>query len=373
MQLVVPMTMLDASRKDPFPSVPTVHEPEDLELADYWTSKLTYWSGQNHHLKGQIFRAATQHPVSFQAVILAYCARWKAQLHEITNSKEAQRHVDQARKNIADATSGALQVPADALAMTMAGMALGEERFGSKTEARVFLDHAIRILRPRTGLNLGVEVFVQYVRYIISPPPSATIHSADWRWLVTFLRGADELMQKHSSPEYQRIVPQRREAFQMESPLFPLLSSGPRPSQVPHASRVYVVRDDHTQEVSRTAALIFITATLWDFKDSANKTGRFLDYLRALVEQHQLDRHPACETLLWSLLEQGCEPDLREPERAWSTGELLRTHRLLRPDLQFLFNEILMSFLSLRTPVRGIDVFERELQADVSSTFAEII
>lgn len=362
------MTMLDAPQKDPFSNLPIVHDPEDLELVDYWTSKLQYWSGQNTYLKNQVFRAAMQHPVSFQAVVLAYCARWKAQLHGITDSKEVQRHVGQTRKNIADATTGALQVPPDQLAMTMAGMALGEERFGSKTDARVFLDQAIRILRPRTGLNMAVEVFVQYVRYIISPPPSAMIHSADWRWLVTFLRGAEELMRKHSSPDYQQKTPQRRDAFQMESPLSQLLSSGPRPSQVPHASRVYVVRDDHTQEVSRTAALIFITAALWDFKDSTNKTGRFLDYLRSLVEQLQLDRHPACETLLWSLLEQGCEPDLRDPERAWSTGELVRTHRLMRPDLQFQFNEILMSFLSLRTPIRGVDVFEQELQADVSSS-----
>lgn len=310
-----------------------------------------------------------QHPVSFQAVILAYCARWKAQLHGITDSKEVRRHVGQARKNIADATIGALPVPEDQLAMTMAGMALGEERFGNKTDARVYLDQAIRVLRPRSGLNMGVEVFVQYVRYIMSPPPGITMHSADWRWLVTFLRGAEELMRKHSSPDYLQSTPQRREAFQMESPLFPLLSSGPRPSQVPHEFRVYVVRDDHIQEVSRSAALIFITAALWDFKDSADKTGRFLDYLRAIVEQHQLDRHPACETLLWLLLEQGCESDLRDPERAWSAGELLITHRLLRPDLQFQFNEILMSFLSLRTPIRGIEVFEQELQADVSRSF----
>lgn len=328
---------------------------------DYWTSKLTYWSGQNPHVKNQIFRTAMQHPVSFQAVILAYCARWKAQLEGITDSQEVQRHVSQARKNIEDATLGTLNVPADQLAMTMAGMALGEDRFGSKKAARDYLSRAVQILRPRAGTSMAVEVFLQYVRYIISPPPSTAVDSGGRRWLVTFLQGAEDLMRKHRSLEYQQQTPQRREAFQMESPLFPLLSSGPRPSQVPLASRMYVVRDDQTQEVSRTAALIFITAALWDFKDSASKTGRFLSYLHALVQQHQLGRHPACETLLWLLLEQECDPDLRDPERAWSTGELLRTHRLLRPDLQFLFNEILMSFLTLRTPTRGIDIFEQEL------------
>lgn len=360
--------MLDASRKDPFSSLPIVHEPEDTELVDYWTSKLTYWSGQNPHVKNQVFRAAMQHPVSFQAVILAYCARWKAQLYGLTDSKEVQRHVGQAKKNIEDATTGAMHVPEDPLAMTMTGMALGEERFGSKPDAWAFLGRAIRILRPRTGSNMAVEVFLQYVRYIISPLPGATIKPADERWLVTFLRGAHGLMQKHSDPEYQKQVPQRRESFQMECPLFALLSSGPRPSQVPHASRMYVVRDDQTQEVSRTGALMFITAALWDSIDSPDKTRRFLAYLHAQIQRHQLDRHPACETLLWLLLEQGCDHDLRDPERAWSTGALLRTHRVLRPDLQFHFNEILMSFLTLREPIRGIDVFEQELQASDSGS-----
>lgn len=360
-QATSPGATLGTPRNDPFSTVPAVHDSRDSELMDYWTSRLTYWSGQNPHVKNQVFRTAMQHPVSFQAVILAYCARWKAQLEGITDSKEVRRHVGQTRKNIEDATLGTLQVPADQLAMTMAGMAIGEERFGSKKDAREFLDRAVRILRPRAGTNMAVEVFVQYVRYMISPPPDTVVDLDDRRWLVTFLQGAEDLMRKHSSPEYHLHTPQRREAFQMESPLFPLLSSGPRPSQVPHAVRMYVVSDDKTQEVSRTAALIFITAALWDFKDSPCKTGRFLNYLHTLVKQHQLDRHPAGETLLWLLLEQECDPDLRDPERAWATGELVRTHRLLRPDLQFLFNEILMSFLSLRTPIRGIDIFEQEL------------
>jgi hypothetical protein len=84
-------------------------------------------------------------------------------------------------------------------------------------------------------------------------------------------------------------------------------------------------------------------------------------YLCTTVEQHQLDRQHACETLLWLLLEQGCDPDLQAPERAWSAGELLATHKQLRPDQQFHFNEILMSFLTLRAPIRGIDIFEKDL------------
>jgi len=363
MPLGSPITMLDASKKDPFSSLPMVHDPEDMELVDYWNTKLTYWSGQNPHVKKQIFRTAMQHPLSFQSVILVYCARWKAQLNGAPDAVEVQWHVGQARKQIENALSGSTQVPPDYLALALAGMALSEWRFGSQPEAQAYIEQAMRIMRPRTGSNLAVEVMLHYVRYIM-PPTSSMLEPADQRWLITFLRGSHDLMQMHCAPEYLAQTPQRRDAFQMESPLFPLLSSGPRPSEVPHASRMYVVRDPQTQEVSRTAALIFITAALWDFKDSVSKTRRFLEYLHTMVEHHQLGRHPACETLLWLLLEQGCHPDLQNPERSWFTGELLRTHRQLRPDLQFHFNEILMSFLSLRPPIRGIDMFEEELEGE---------
>ncbi|KAJ5690429.1 hypothetical protein N7462_004821 [Penicillium macrosclerotiorum] len=362
-----PMTMLDASRKDPFSSLPMVQDPEDLDLVDYWTTKLTYWSGQNPYVKNQIFRTAMEHPVSFQSTVLAYCARWKAQLYGLTDSKDVQRHVTQARKNIEDALVGSVKMKEDQLAMAMAGMALQEQRFGCLEDAQRYLEEAVRIMRPRTGSNTPVEVFLHYMRYL-TPPPSIIPDPANQQWLVTFLRGAHDLMREHSSPDYHIHTPQRLEAFQMERPLFALLSSGPRPTQVPHASRMYVVRDAPTQEVCRTAALIYITAALWDFKDSPPKTGRFLTYICAVIEHHQLDRHPACETLLWLLLEQGCDPDLRDPERAWAAGELLKAHKQLPPDLQFQFNELLMSFLSLRPPIRGIDVFEKELQESTRSS-----
>lgn len=354
--------MLDTSQRDPFSGFPNAPTSQDMELEAYWTTKLSYWSGQNPYVKNQIFQTAMEHPFPFQAVILVYCARWKAQLYGHKDSEEVQRHVGQARKNIQDATAGVFKVHDDYLAMASAGMALSEERFGSRQDAHAYLERAVGIMRPRPGSNPPVEVLVHYVRYII-PPQSPTITPANQRWLVTFLRGAQDLMERHSAPEYQPQSSHRRTAFQMESPLFSLLSSGPRPSQVPQASRMYVVRDGQTQEASRTAALIYITAALWDFKDSISQTHRFLAYLTALVEKHQLDRYPACETLLWLLLEQSCDADLRDPERAWSTGDLLLAQRQLRPDLQFHFNELLMSFLSLQSPIRGIGVFEAELKA----------
>ncbi|KAG2420095.1 hypothetical protein HFD88_004893 [Aspergillus terreus] len=355
-----PITLLDASRKDPFETLPIDHSTQDVELADYWIYRLTYWSGQNKHIKNSIFKAAMNHPLTFQAVVLAYCARWKTQLYNLKDSHEAETHVDEATQSIDRVMKGSMSIDVDTLALALTGMALHEERFGSKQIAQGHADRAVQILRPRAGSSSSVGVFLHYVRYNLAPPQSQ-IGENGQQWLMAFLRSAEDLMLEHNTDAYLSAVPQRRLAFQMDSPLFPLLSSGPRPSQVPHDCRMYVVRNAPTQELSRTAALIYITKTLWDFQDSPGKTGRFLNYLRAMVKEHQLDRNPACETLIWLLLEERCDTDLKDAERGWSTGELLKMHKQLRPDLQFLFNEILFSLLMLTPPLRGIDAFENEL------------
>lgn len=127
---------------------------------------------------------------------------------------------------------------------------------------------------------------------------------------------------------------------------------------------MYVLEGKPTQEISRTAALIYITAALWDFQDSPNKTNRFLEQLTTMTRDHGLDRSAACETLVWLLLEERWDADLRDAERGWSTGELLKMHKQLRPELQFRFSEILMSFLTMTPPIRGITAFAQELDVD---------
>ncbi|EAW12953.1 uncharacterized protein ACLA_013900 [Aspergillus clavatus NRRL 1] len=354
------ITSLDTTRRDPFNSMPMARTKEDNELIDFWTNKLSYWSGQNKHIKEQIFRTAMSHPLSFQAVVLGYCSRWKARLYGLTDSHDSQTHVGQATRTIEMARKGLTNIDGDSLAVALTGLSLQEERFGSQQRAREYTDQAVQILRSQAGFPSGVQVFLHYVRYITMPDHPMTDRESQ-QWLLTFLRGAEEMSLKQRSAAYLSSSPQRAQAFQMDSPLFPLLSSGPRPSQVPQTSRLYVVRAAPSQEVCRTAALIYITAALWDFQDSPSKTRRFLTHINTMVQQHQLDRYPACETLVWLLLEETYEADLKDSERAWSTGELLRAHKQLRPDLQFQFNEILLSLLMLSTPIRGIDDFEKEL------------
>ncbi|RDW70874.1 uncharacterized protein DSM5745_08385 [Aspergillus mulundensis] len=353
-------TMLSASRKDPFEVLPIT--PLDMELADYWANKLTYWSGQNTHIKDCVFKTAMAHPLSFRAVILSYCARWKAQLYNHPNTREIEFHLGNARKGVEDAINGHVKIDGESLAMAFAGLALQEDRFGSKEKAAEYEDRAVQILRTGRRSSGLAEVFLHYVRYVMVPSPLALGQSEHGQgWLVTFLRAAERLMLSHNNDKYLTTTPQRRAAFQMESPLFSLLSSGPRPSRVPHDSRIYVVRNVPTQEITRTAALIYITAALWDFQDSHGKTQRFLIYLNNLVRKHELDRFPACESFIWHLLEENCDIDLKDSERGWSTGELLKIHKRLPPDLRFQYNETLFSFLMLVQPIRGVETFEKEL------------
>ncbi|GAB1207503.1 hypothetical protein APSETT445_006223 [Aspergillus pseudonomiae] len=339
---------------------------------DCWTNRLTYWSGEPRLIKDQVFRAVLNHPLPFQSVVLAYCARWRAHAYGLKWSPEVEQHLGRATKGIEQVMKGGMEIDTDSLAMALTGMAIQEERFGSRQLARGYVDQAVQILRSRSGSHCVAEAFLHYVQFMLMPLHPAVSEDGQ-QWLVTFLRGAEDLMLEHSSDAYLSSVPQRRSAFQMDSPLFPLLSSGPRPSHVPHQSRIYIItKNAPTQELTRTAALIYITAALWDFQGSPNKTGRFLDHLRATAKDRELDRFPACESFVWLLLLEGYEADLQEPERSWSTSELLKLYKRLRPELQFLFTEILFSLLMLTPPIRGIDVFERELYSSVPEVQEEL-
>ncbi|KAJ1715238.1 hypothetical protein NYO67_2616 [Aspergillus flavus] len=362
---VSPVTLLDASGKDPFDSLPVTCTREDFILMDCWTNRLTYWSGEPRLIKDQVFRAVLNHPLPFQSIVLAYCSRWRAHAYGLKWNPEVEQHVGRATKGLEQVMKGGMKIDTDSLAMALTGMAIQEERFGSKQHARGYVDQAVQILRSRSGSNRVAEALLHYVQFMLMPLHPAVPEDGQ-QWLVTFLRGAEELMLEHSSDAYLSSVPQRRSTFQMDSPLFPLLSSGPRPSHVPHQSRIYIItKTAPTQELTRTAALIYITAALWDFQGSPSKTGRFLDHLRAIVKNHELDRFPACESFVWLLLLEGYEADLQEPERSWSTSELLKLYKQLQPELQFLFSEILFSLLMLTPPIRGIDVFERELYSSM--------
>ncbi|KAL1868590.1 hypothetical protein Plec18167_008181 [Paecilomyces lecythidis] len=351
---------LSSSRRDPFDSFPLILEPDDYQLTDLWTSKLAYWSGQNNHMKNVVFRAAMGHPVAFQAVILCYCARWRSRLSGLSYDPAVETRVQTIEHAVSDAIKEPLRMDEDYVAMALTGLSLQEQRFGQKRRAEQFADNAAQIIRSRTGVSRIVEVLLHYVRSV-SAPPDTVIDADGMRWLVVFLRNAEWVMADQSRDQFLALVPQRRDAFQFESPLYPLLAAGPHPTQVPLDHRIYVMQSTPTQDMCRTAALIYITTALCDFRHSPSRTARFIDQTISHVKERGLDRYPACESFLWLLMEELYDPDLRDPKRAWSTVELLRMHKVLSPSLQFHFSELLMSFLMLNKPLRGIDAFEEEL------------
>lgn len=365
MSVFGPVTLLSASRKDPFESLPIPLDQNAYELADYWASKLSYWSGKNQYIKNVIFRTAMSHPGTFQAVILAYCARWKAQVYGIDNDPHDALHAEQAERAVDNPCVAVPPFDADSLAFALTGLSLQEERYGSKRKSEQFGDRALQIIRPRAGSTPVVEIFLLYVRYLMSPRMS-TIPPDGARSLVKFLRTAEELMVKQSSRHFLSLMPQRKTIFQFESPLYTLLSSGPHPTQVPDDDRLYVVQSSNNLESWRTAAMIYITTALWGFRESTSKTARFLGHLVSVVKAHSLDRSPACESFVWLLLEERYEADMRDPERGWSTGELLEMQKLLSPDLQFRFNEVLLSFLMLKPPTGGISDYELAILGSAS-------
>lgn len=358
--------MLSASRKDPFETLPVQLAPHEYELADYWTSRLTYWSGPNTYMKTRAFQAAMRNVATFQAVILGYCARWRAQLYDIRDDPWVSFYSAQAERAVIHPKQDSTRLDEDSLALALTGLTLQEERFGSKQKADEYSQRAVQLVRPRTGSNRSIETILLYILYNMIPRPAKVTEDAA-RWLVTFLRSAERLMTEHNSTHFLSLVPQRSTVFQFGSPLHTLLSSGPHPTQVPSDKHRFVInKSTPTMEWSRTAALIYITKALWDYEETPSKTARFLDHLVRMVEQHDLHRHPACESFVWMLLEESYEADMREPERAWSTRELLAIHKVLPRDLQFRFSEILLAYLMLTPPISGVASFERDLYAAIT-------
>lgn len=364
------MTLLSASRKDPFETLPVRMGQQEYELADYWISRLSYWSGPNTHMKERVFQAAVRHPVTFQAVILGYCARWKGQLSGNPQGQAAlvQYYQTQVEQVINRPDSNSAGMDDDQLALTFTGLTLQEDRFGDKQKARQLLQQAIHIQQTRTtpvADNAG-RAFLFYVMSVM-PPMSCAIPVGGTPWLLDLLHSGESLMRQHNTADYLAQVPQRATAFNFESPLYRLLASGPQPSQVPDDSRQYVVNKHiPTMEWSRTAALMYITMALWNYESSSNQTARFLDYLMHMVKEYSLDRHPACESFIFLLVEESCDPDLKAPDRSWSTVELLRIYKTLPPHLQFRLNEMLLGYLMLIPPLRSVDSFEKDLHDSIS-------
>ncbi|EED22953.1 conserved hypothetical protein [Talaromyces stipitatus ATCC 10500] len=368
------LNSLAALRKDPFAtlafdtSVPWAEE----HLVDMWTSRLTYWSGQNIHMKNRIFQEAMRNRTTFEAVVLGYCARWESTLTppDPDGSKDSSRvqfYESRVRQAIASkqAYRSSPVFDEQALSLTLTGLALQEERFGDKDKAREYAEQAkaLQLYRHSQSVNAAnsVRPFLLYVLGTMDPC-SLTVEMDEIAHLVDFLHMAHRSLAADNDENYLIEVPQRSAAFQFDSPLFQLLSAGPRPSQVPIENRSFVVnKNKPTTEWARTAALIYIVMALSEFGQEKSKVVRFLDHLLQLVADYGLDRNPACESFMYFLMEETFDSDLRQPDRVWRANDLLQIQKRLPFESQFRFNEMLLGYLMLMPPVTTVEAFEKDL------------
>lgn len=314
---------------------------------------------------------------TFEAVILGYCARWELKLAPVRedgyiDKSRVQFYESRVRQALMTKRPYHSNQPFDeeSLALTFTGMALQEERFGDKDKAYEYAAEAkeLQLHRQRQSINAVNAVNAvcrPFLLYVLgtTDPRSLALTSDEVDQMVDFLHMAHQAMTADNTENYLKEVPKRSATFQFESPLFQILSSGPRPSQVPLENRNYVVNvNKPTNEWARTAALIYIVLALSDFRQQKSKVVRFLDHLLQLIAKYDLDHNPACESFMYFLIEETFDSDLRQPDRAWRTIDLLQIQKRLPPELQFRFNEMLLGYLMLIPPVTTVEAFEKDLQ-----------
>ncbi|KAM5433465.1 hypothetical protein MferCBS31731_007101 [Microsporum ferrugineum] len=381
-----------AGTLDPFDTFPLRQSREVQKLADIWTSKLAYWSGQNRHLKTCVFQYALNDMATFHIVILTYSARFEACVfgHRKTGTETSRAYIAEAQRLLEDELQKERRrKEADNdwsngnITMAMASLSVQEDRYGVPGQGWPYLEEALNRLRietrkrakKRQQRDWGVEnTCTHYVR-LIRGPGERTLRLAltpgEGDGLVSFLRHAESLRPSPSpdtSGEGGERAGKYLDAFRFHSPLHLILASGPIPTQVPHHERRYVIQSTTIGYQSRIASLMYIVAALLDLKEEG-KRARFINGLAMKVVEHGLDRERSAQTLLWILLEEGWHEDLRNGHRAWFVGDLMVAVNALGETLQFLFGEVLLRILMGRQADLEIssERFEREVRMALSS------
>lgn len=347
---------------------------DDHELAAYWTSRLAYWSGENSYMKDAVFRRAMQNPVTFQVVILAYCARYRDHCFGVSESPLSNRHTIQARQALDNYIQTASDPEDDNVAMAIAALSLQEERYGSKKRAARDIDSARQVMSSRLGQNNVAETFLHYVHYLISPPDQPR-DCGVVSPLIGFLHLAERLMVDHRNAVFLSQVPERQHLFEIGSPLHQLLSSGPRPTRVSPENHRFVLKHRLIAETCRTAAVLYITMGLYDCQGSPEKCRRFLNHITTLIAERGLNRVPAVESFTWFLIEerwQVSDTDLRNPIRPTAVGDVLKYLKLLGPELQFHYTEALVEYLMLTNPTLSLSMFKKGVEKDIPGSHAII-
>lgn len=355
--------VIRGSRTDPFDTLPMMLTDESQQLVIFWTSKLTYWSGQNTHMKISAFQHAMLHPMTFYITILTYCARYRAHLGGYKETPQSAHYIYTAENTLWRFIETAKEPSDDKIVMAFTALALQEDRYGNREKAQNHMEEATSRLKSRKHDTPFLDTFLHYVRYTMFPYGTLS-DPQDACHLMNFL---SEVQGVTKDKLYLAQVPTA--VFEFNSPLYYLLSAGPHPSHIPNEERVWVPKYGSLCDICRVASLIHITAAMLDFRHSPARCRRFIDGVIEKVTQHHLDRWPSTESLLWLLLEVPIDIDLKNPKRAWSVGDIMIIVGKLPPQLKYHFSELLLRYLMLRPTDLEISLekFEKELWSLVSS------
>ncbi|QSS53677.1 hypothetical protein I7I53_01004 [Histoplasma capsulatum var. duboisii H88] len=351
---------ISSSRVDPFDALPWSFNDEDRHLMDCWMSKLTSWSGQNHFMKKSLFREAMQHPMTFHACILTYSARYLATVRRIKNNTQCSSYIS-TTENLLTTYLRKGQCLGDSVStMVFTALSIQEARYGSRQKSSHYLDQAVQNLRSLEGKRLAGDTYTHYARLTMFKRdlPFDIKHASH---LLSFLRNAETLAFSHSTPPFTSTAPQRKAAFEYMTPLHSILSGGPHPSQVPEIERVWVLRYE-LSDLCRVSSLVYLNKALWDQRNSPEGCIRYLDNLTANIYEHLEPNFPV-ESFSWLLLQDVCDLDLRNPDRAWFVGDIMEGFKQIPQPLQFQFTELLLSFLMLKSADFNITLegFERQI------------
>ncbi|KAK2744197.1 hypothetical protein FQN55_006881 [Onygenales sp. PD_40] len=362
---LAPKTMIGATGFDPFDTLPLTLTNEDQELVDCYISKLSYWSGPNTYIKRAVFRNTMHDPMTFHIAILTYTARYRARVCASSGTPQSTSYVSQSETMVSQYLKDREGQPDDASTVALTALSVQETRYGNNDKSDQYLRRALEGLQ--TSEMPILPSFTHYCRTFVRKRnvPLLEKHALD---LVSFLRKAEALAIDHHHPQFLSYFPQRKAVFQYTAPLYLILSPGPHPTHIPDADRPWVVKYE-VHEVCRTSALIYLNIAVLDYKNIPGKCVRYLEQLVANIYQHGLHDGYQVESLLWMLLDDICDYDLKNPKRAWDVGDVVDLFKFLPPPLSFQFTELLLSFLMLKVPDFNITVakFEKEVWKLVES------
>lgn len=302
-------------------------------------------------------------PISFRSIVLVAASMHVAKLHGLKDSVESLQHKSQVMHMIHSGLDGnsAVGGATNEMIAAVLGLAYDENQFGAEEMTLLHMKAAMRMVRMRGGQDALDEfpilsMFVNWVNTDMVSPlrfddlpalstvplrhepsssglPDPSTKDTDLRDFIDFLFNAEVLylLHRHVHPDSNPI---RRRVFGSDTTFHHLLTKNVAYKGWDDNRNFYVARN------LQMHALILITTTLWNYRESATACDCFLKTLHMKAIEADLDVSLATGILIgimWKIEFDGDEfagedcirlNPLRE-KRIWYASRLLRVARVL--------------------------------------------